>query len=126
MPYLQVLSEFREGVRRIAREHRGEVRLRGCCAWRSSASGASAGRALEGSCPCPQRPVVTAQHLLGRLRRLHPAYPLCSPESLRMRGSERVLSGSSEQLSDGQLMASEGWSTSHSGGLDSRRPAEFT
>ena len=29
MPYLQVLSEFREGVRRIAREHRGEVCLAG-------------------------------------------------------------------------------------------------
>lgn len=25
MPYLQVLSEFREGVRRVAREHRGEA-----------------------------------------------------------------------------------------------------
>ncbi|OWK17240.1 CARS, partial [Cervus elaphus hippelaphus] len=58
MPYLQVLSEFREGVRRIAREHRGEARLRGHRAWRSSASGASAGRGLDGSCPCPQRPVV--------------------------------------------------------------------
>lgn len=29
MPYLQVLSEFREGVRRIAREHRGAVCLAG-------------------------------------------------------------------------------------------------
>lgn len=123
MPYLQVLSEFREGVRRIAREHRGEARLPGCCAWRSAASGASAGRGLQGSCPCPQRPVVTAQHLGG-------GFAVCTlptpRASLRMRGLERVLSGSSEQLSDGQLTASEGRSTSHSGGLDSWRPAELT
>lgn len=39
MPYLQVLSEFREGVRQIAREKKGEsllfsallhIRLKGC------------------------------------------------------------------------------------------------
>lgn len=32
MPYLQVLSEFREGVRRIAREQQGETAVQGAAA----------------------------------------------------------------------------------------------
>ena len=37
MPYLQVLSEFREGVRRVAREHGGEAVTRSV-AWARLAS----------------------------------------------------------------------------------------